>query len=464
MKPPIPALADHEDPLRQLVPLRRSLQHGVPPQLVGGMEAQLESVETAVLSLLMTASAPLPAPLRILAQSLGELYALWDRTVTAGNKHPAGLGLLKQFMLALVTHTSPAPTLWPQAVALAADSAAGRTILQAMLAMTLTHPESQSPRFLWFMKDILLQEAHLVSLRQTAPDQPEGWHWLDQQGNFSSTSFKFHRSSSSEQLLFFHCGPLADRIEALLLEFDQNPEHPLLKSAPLPLSEIRSLMQRAADQWHNPASRRFNRRRQDNRATLCTRLDQLWSALGKTDDSTPETSEWIIINESAGGYALMHVSGTTTGLLAGNALGLTLPGRPWSLCLIRWIRSETSVHVEVGVELLSPQAIPVRMTLPNREPQPAFLMPTMPGLAREESLLAPREEWGEENNFVLLTEKDSRLRITSCLRGTPRHQTSGIEVFEFQRIGNNDYPPPLMPNEAVEKVCSWPHSAVNQME
>ena len=433
-----PAITNHDDPLRLLVPLRRHLQQVIASAQYDELRAQMESVETAVLSLLMTASAPLSAPLRVLAQTLGEIYGLWDRTIAEDDGHQSGLGLLKQFMLALMTHSPPSPNLWMQAVALAERSESGKTILRAMLAMTLTHPESQSPRFLWFLKDVLLQEAHCVFVRQTAPDHPDGWHWLDQQGNFSSTSFKFNRSSTTEQILFFHCGPLAERIEHLLAELDQQPDHPLLQSALMPLGEIRGQLQRVANQWHSPASRRYNRRRQDSRATLCTRLDQLWSALGTPNATATETSEWMIVNESAGGYALMHVSGPTTGLQAGNALGLTLPSRPWSLCLIRWIRSENSVHVEIGVELLSPQAVPVRMTLPNREPQPAFLLPALPGLVREESLLAPREEWGEENNFILLTEKNGQLRITSCLRGTPRHQTSGIEVFEFQRIGKTD--------------------------
>lgn len=438
--PPTPPPSP-DDPLRLLAPLRRQLRR---PQ---GKENELESLRprleataTAVTALLITATAPLPAPLRILAQALSETYGLWITRLEEGGQaaeSEARLALLNQLLLSLMTHNAPPRDLWRRALKLTPVASEHHGTLGAMLAMTIIHPEGYSPRALWFLRSLLLREGYQVALRQLPPDQPEGWHWLDSQGNFSNTSLRISRPTANRQLLFFDCTALAARTEAVLEAVQENPGHPLLQEALMPLAEVQSTLRRAAEQWHSPAQRRFSRRRQDSRISLCTRLDQLWSSLGEGTPEPTEISDWMVLNESAGGYALMHAKGPISGLQAGSALGLRLEGKPWSLCLVRWVRSENSAHVEVGVELLSPQGQPVRLTLPGREPQPAFLMPAVAGQETRETLLAPREDWGDVNTFTLLTEKSGQLRITSCLRGAPRHQTSGIEVFEFQRIGRS---------------------------
>jgi len=443
---PLPAkptltIPPEDDPLRHLVSLRRQLQQENTAKELEQLQPILDSTESAVIALLMTATAPLPAPQRTLAQTLSEIYGLWHKQLAAASAKKMtdiSHGLMKQLTLALITHTQVPKDLWPTAMTLAACNDECRDILRAMLALTVIQPESHTPRSLWFLRGLLLQEARHVTLRQTAPDAMEGWHWLDNQGNLSTSHLRLSHPNATSQILFFQCPNLATRIDALLQEFEDNPSHPLLLLDFIPAAEVKATLNRVAEQWQAPASRRFNRRRQESRVSLCTRLDQLWAALGEAPVEPEECSDWMVLNESAGGYALMHAKGPVTSLIAGHALGLKIAGKPWSLCLVRWVRSENSAHIEAGVELLSPSAIPVRLTLPEREPQPAFLLPALPGLDRSEALLAPREEWGEEHNFVLLTEKSGQLRLTSCLRGTPRHQTSGIEVFEFSRLGRED--------------------------
>ena len=435
-----PTTALKHDPLRLLAPLRRRLQEDLSAAVLATLSADICVVEDAVYTQLLAHSAPFPGPIRVITLALGEIYERWRKQIARPVPVQVSQGsdvsqtLLKQLLLSLMTHSPVPGDLWPTALALANRNEKNLLALKAMLALSTIQPESHTPKILWLLHLLLKEEAQHVTLRQTAPDNIEGWHWLDSLGNFSTTSLRQSVPNVTSQLLFFQCTALAARIE-VLLDTPPGPNHPWCRATGLSATDIQLTLRNIADQWQSPASRRYSRRRQESRVQLCTRLDQLWSALGDAPQEPEENSHWMVLNESAGGYALMHANGPTNGLTAGHALGIKIQGKPWSLCLIRWIRSENSAHVEIGVELLAPEAYAVRLTLPDTEPQAAFLFPALPGLHQGEALLAPREHWGDEHAFVLLTEKAGQLRITPCLRGAPRHQTSSIEVFEFSRLG-----------------------------
>lgn len=433
---PAAAIPPDDDPLRLLAPLRRQLRALPEGEASDELRPQLEQVASAVTALLLTASAPLPAPLRVLAQTLSEIYGLWlDRLTGPAAANEALRCLVHQLMLAQLTHSQPPAGLWSRAVALAPLGSPQQGLLGALLALSVVQPESHTPRALWLLRGLLLREGQLVSLRQTPPDKAEGWHWIDLGSYGAGLRLHWTRPSlGAGEVLFFDCSPLAVRAEALAQEIALDPEHPALREAPMPAAEAHAALRRVAEQWQHPAQRRFGRRRPDLRVQLCARLDQLWSAMSEDDQVKVETSDWVVLNESAGGYALMHSSGPVSGLQAGNALGLRLPGKPWSLGLVRWIRSENSAHVELGIELLTPAASPVRLAADGQEPQAAFLLPAMEGLGRSEALLATRHVEAVTPEFVMLSEKDGQLRISRCRRGPPTHQTGAIEVFGFERV------------------------------
>ena len=103
---------------------------------------------------------------------------------------------------------------------------------------------------------------------------------------------------------------------------------------------------------------------------ICARIQTLWNMLRGGEpakvsrDATPIT-DWMVLNESPSGFALMHVAGTIEDMAPGDALGLrTAPGRPWNIGLIRWARSDNPEHFELGLEMISPTAIPVEVVQP----------------------------------------------------------------------------------------------------
>jgi hypothetical protein len=170
----------------------------------------------------------------------------------------------------------------------------------------------------------------------------------------------------------------------------------------------------------------------------------LWAALVSDSKKEPSSntceltySDWTILNESPSGYAIVHVVGKVTGIVAGGAVGLrTGDGAGWQICLVRWARSKSSSHVEMGLEVLSPSAKPVRIqTLTSRNPEPpvpALLLPALRDLNRGEAILAAR---GDHNvrPFTLLQEHGDHLQIAECMPHRSLIETSSIEVFEFIR-------------------------------
>ena len=209
-------------------------------------------------------------------------------------------------------------------------------------------------------------------------------------------------------------------------------------------ADYRNALERARQCWAAPRRRSFNRRPQALRVEVCTQLSTLWTALENDAQQEPNStacdltySDWTLLNESPSGYAIAHVVGEVTGIVPGCAVGLrTGAGAAWQICLVRWARSKSSSHVELGLEVLAPSAKPIRIqALSSRNPEPpipALLLPALPGLNRGEAILAVRGDYNARP-FTLLQEHEARLQVAECMPHRSLIETSSIEVFEFIR-------------------------------
>ena len=205
--------------------------------------------------------------------------------------------------------------------------------------------------------------------------------------------------------------------------------------------DYRAALGRAARHWQSPPKRHSHRRRNSYRVQASTHLETLWqlfggeTAQGASHDGLPIT-DWMVLNESAGGFAIMHVAGDVAGIVAGAAIGLRTGPEPWRLCLIRWARSDNPEHVELGLELIAPSAQAVKIICPTRggerSPAPALLMPSLPRLDRGETLMAARGHY-RGGHFTLISEVDGKLQVTECVARDLAMQTSAVDVFEFSR-------------------------------
>jgi hypothetical protein len=191
--------------------------------------------------------------------------------------------------------------------------------------------------------------------------------------------------------------------------------------------------------WSSPPKRVQPRRQGSYAVEICTDFDRLWQLLNDdidADSAKPAVAaaNWTVVNESVGGYAVLNIGGGIVGIQSGSAVGLRNGAdHPWSICLVRWARSDNPDHVELGLEVISPTAQAVRIA--NRKSalaQPALLLPFPSHLDRPESILAPRGSYSG-SAFTMLQDIAGRVRISYCIPQALWMQTSSVEAYGFER-------------------------------
>lgn len=463
-----------DDPLRDLGPLRSHLAAIAtatinPLQYLSILELfQTRATYTAstVKPLLLDATLPVAKRLRTVAHGLMDVHGalasgylkVLRRTTPmydgaepmAGRLCAWGMANLAQKFEVAQLVSAPVPVeLWKQAQAFyrlipgpSQEATDAELHLKAMLALCAAQPESLSPRENAFLADYLRGCAATVEVRPADAPLGADAYWLDETHGVPPTAAS-RRQPGHQVSLQFSCLELS-RLAAKHLDRIACGESPNVIGLPgqAVLADYRNVLSRAIERWQSPPRRQSNRRRNGHRVQVCTHLGPLWQQLRDQGDATQAevelpASDWMVLNESASGYAIMHVAGELAGLVAGSAIGLrTTADKPWNICVVRWARSENPEHIELGLEILSPLADAVRILRRGADgeqlPVPAFLLPPLPTLARGEALLTARGYF-ESGGFTLINESGGRLQVAECVAHQVAMHTACIEVFEFER-------------------------------
>ncbi|MFA7293700.1 MAG: hypothetical protein WC023_15780, partial [Rhodocyclaceae bacterium] len=345
---------------------------------------------------------------------------------------PAGMWSWVQKLHYLMRESfSPEETL-PGSTALADK------LVKEMLALAAAQPEGLTPRETNFLFHFLARYATAVDISGRLPTVAGDWFWLKETRDQPPMAVVRRAPPLEGRMLFFSCAELGHNTQALLarLAADEPPDKMGLP-AEAQLPAYIKVLKRAQARWGVPAKRQFPRRHKSHRVAVCTNPGMLWQILqGDTTLDDDAISDWMVLNESPEGFAVMHVTGLVTGLITGSALGLRVASdQPWSICIVRWARSENSEHIEIGLELVGPSAEPVHVaahtSLSGESPLAALLLPPMPRLQRGETLLTARGLY-HQGRFSLIQDHP-RLRISECEPGKLAVETSSIELFEFRR-------------------------------
>lgn len=117
---------------------------------------------------------------------------------------------------------------------------------------------------------------------------------------------------------------------------------------------------------------------------------------------------WTIRNESAGGYRLTLDNGQNAKVQVGEIIGLRNPGSDshWEVGAVRWIRQTVEDSLEIGVQILAPQAMPVLVNNEkakdkSAESQYALLLPAIATIGQPASIVTP----------ILLFSPGNQLRL-----------------------------------------------------
>lgn len=121
-----------------------------------------------------------------------------------------------------------------------------------------------------------------------------------------------------------------------------------------------------------------------------------------------ELSTWDVEDEGAGGLALSKSGQIHLHIQVGDLLVTRTPsdGNPWSVGVIRWVRSTGSSNLEIGIQHLAPRADPVVIKTVNEEGKesdflPALLLPEIKPLKQPQTLITHRGVFRPENGVFM---------------------------------------------------------------
>jgi hypothetical protein len=156
------------------------------------------------------------------------------------------------------------------------------------------------------------------------------------------------------------------------------------------------------------------------------------SAIDRSSQQTFSSSKWVIANESAGGLALSKASEDPVQIRVGDLIGLKPEnGASWNVGVVRWVKSDSPEDLELGVQMLAPNATPVAVkpVIASADAvfEMALLLPELPIVKQPATLLAPRGAYQGQREFQLDQEGQlSHVRATRLLE-----QTASFEQFQF---------------------------------
>ncbi len=309
-------------------------------------------------------------------------------------------------------------------------------VYREALALSFASPPKLMQGELDLILDFLALNGDLAVFIDTVPQDPVDGLFVVQQGRDAPGVPWGKRAARSEGTalgpdeLVLNTSRLADRAMQLAELAPAAPEQ--FNSRP-PSPE---LLRRLVRHWTACASRQYSRLRRHARVDLCVGLHGVWRFLRQSDDgANVQTSEWMVKNESPGGFALMHVSGPIESVKVGEVLGLrSRDSDRVHICVVRWVLSDSPEHVELGLEELSPNAKPVSIARLATSGgiassiEPGLLLPEIPALNRAATILTMPGRLDSSIEFHL-GEPAQRVRTTQLVE-----QTHSLELFHFSPV------------------------------
>jgi len=320
------------------------------------------------------------------------------------------------------------------------ESAIQQVYTNTLLA-AIAQPASFSAEELELITSYIERTETSPTLDSAPPGDSGSIFWIDLDKDFPAHALSRRIPSADTAVLYFSCDAIARKIDEDLALLNQG-----IGAASIglpPMAETRagkSVLKRLKSLWGQPGKRKFPRRRQSYRAHLCAGFSNLWRQL-KTPGCDGEFSEWMVINESPDGYALMHMSGHTHRLRVGDIAAIQPSGdhaekKPvWLICIVRWALSENPEHIEIGLQILAAHATAAQLALPgSRDARyiPAMILPEAPPLRPRQALIVPTGALRDDGRKVIVMVEKANLEIREMLPTSLDEQTGRIEMFSVE--------------------------------
>ena len=124
---------------------------------------------------------------------------------------------------------------------------------------------------------------------------------------------------------------------------------------------FRALLRRVAVNWRGDNRKRSTRLRFRPRVEVHIGFASAWPELATESEAdnalAPGASEWVVLNESAGGFALRYMSGRAANVAVGDLVAVHARDRRSEyVCLVRRVVSNSAEHLEIGLQQIAPTA------------------------------------------------------------------------------------------------------------
>lgn len=360
------------------------------------------------------------------------------------------LAVYRRFEVCVLAGTAAPPKLWLRASemhrALSRCAAGntdsqrlgqdGRLIYSRLLALGCVSPEHLSAQEIGDTVDWLDATELPVVLHEGRPrEADESWFWVELKLDHGPQQFARRQPPSRPGVMVFSLASLATRALASAAQLAPPPEE--ADSGDSEEASLAALLRRIADQLSGLHKRRLNRRPSRYRVVVCTGLPDIRRVIDPKSIDPPALSEWMVVNESAGGFAISHVSGFVEGVVSGGVIALRADAdTSWTICLVRWSRSDDPEQLELGLEILSNGAQAVDIAFRSGAPggartvRQALLLPALPALRPKFAILAPAGSY-TARRFVLIAHT-SHVYITQGRLISLDLRTAAVELFQFE--------------------------------
>jgi len=143
-----------------------------------------------------------------------------------------------------------------------------------------------------------------------------------------------------------------------------------------------------------------------------------------------------LADASPGGYCLQWTEELPADIRTGDIVGLKEEhSRDWAIAVIRWLSRLERSRTLIGLELLSPRALPFGAMIhqqdgSKRPPMRALLLPEIKLVGQPDTLLTPNASFRERQRITLISGSESHtIQLLNQVAASP-----GFAQFEFRYV------------------------------
>jgi cyclic-di-GMP-binding protein len=163
-----------------------------------------------------------------------------------------------------------------------------------------------------------------------------------------------------------------------------------------------------------------------------TQITAYVSGISATGQKKFNSSRWQALNMSAGGMALRRFPNAEGNVRVGELLSVKNSGESnWSLGVLRWVSINEQQQLDIGTQLIAPEAKAAGARVPDKKKfEPVLLLPELPAIKQPGSVVSACGLYGPARVLELEEQgKISRIMLTKLIE-----RTGSFERFQFSYL------------------------------